>query len=110
MQNLARSVVVVGVLMLVSAPPAGPQTDGPRLLSADAICTAPPFDDRARSVLRRLPGYDHVLDIIVDRCPDVAMIFAEFSVGDIGTGWRRPVLDYLWLLDFPTGRVEADNN
>lgn len=110
MQSLALSVVVVGVLMLATADPAAPQTDGPRLRSADAICAAPPFDDRARSVLRRLPGYDHVLEIIVDRCPDVAMIFAEFSVGATPLSWHRPALDYLWLLDFPTERVEAQNH
>ena len=84
--------------------------DAPLLRAADVICTSPPFDARARSLVRRLPGYDRMLDTIVDQCPDVAMIFAEFSVGATSPSWRRPVLDYLWRLDFPTLRVEAENH
>lgn len=110
MQGLALSVVCVGILMLVSAHPAAPQSDAPLLRAADVICTSPPFDARARSLVRRLPGYDRMLDTIVDQCPDVAMIFAEFSVGATSPSWRRPVLDYLWRLDFPTLRVEAENH
>ena len=110
MQGLALSVVFVGVLMLFSAHPAAPQSDALHLRSADAICDAPPFDARSRSLVRRLPGYDRLLETIVDRCPDVAMIFAEFSVGSIPQDVRRPEIAYLWLLDFPTNRIEAENH
>ena len=110
MQGLAISVAVVGTLILFSTHPAAPQTDALQLRSADAICQDPPLDARTRSLVRRLPGYDRLLDTIVDRCPDVAMIFAEFSVGATSASWRRPVLDYLWLLDFPITRVEAENH
>lgn len=110
MQGLAVSVLCVGIVLLVAAHPAAPQSDAPHLRAAETICTAPPFDARARSLVRRLPGYDRILDTIVDRCPDVAMIFAEFSVGAVPQDRQRPVLDYLWLLDFPTHHLQAQND
>ena len=78
MQGLAVSVLCVGLAMLVWSSAATPQSDSGVVLTADDICAAPPFDRRARSLVSRLHGYDRVLEQLVDHCPDVAMLFAEF--------------------------------
>lgn len=108
MHGLAISVSLVGLAMLVWSSPAAPQSEIGLRDTAEAICTAPPFDNRARSLVRRLHGYDRVLEQIADRCPDVAMIFAQFATGAVSLALSHPQLDYLWQLDFPQPRAQAE--
>jgi hypothetical protein len=108
-QGLAFSVLCVGLAMLLWSSAATPQTGSGLVLTADDICAAPPFDRRARSLVRRLHGYDRVLEQLVDHCPDVAMLFAEFATGAVPSPSANPQPDYLWTLDFPPVHLEAEN-
>lgn len=51
-------------------------------LAAD-LCLRPPMDAVGRDRLRRRADFALVLDVLADRCPDVAMVFLEFEVGSI---------------------------
>ncbi len=109
MQGLAFSVLCVGLAMLVWSSAATPQTGSGLVRTADDICAAPPFDNRSRSLVRRLPGYDRVLDHLVDHCPDVAMLFAQFATGAVPPAPVQRPVEYLWRLDFPQLQVQAEN-
>ncbi len=109
MQGLAFSVLCVGLAMLLWSSAATPQSGSGLVLTADDICAAPPFDRRARSLVRRLQGYDRILEQLVDHCPDVAMLFAEFATGAVPSPSAQPQPDYLWTLDFPPVHLEAEN-
>ena len=109
MQGLAVSVLCVGLAMLLWSSAATPQSGSGLVLTADDICAAPPFDRRARSLVRRLQGYDRILEQLVDHCPDVAMLFAEFATGAVPSPSAQPQPDYLWTLDFPPVHLEAEN-
>ena len=109
MQGLAFSVLCVGLAMLLWSSAATPQSGSGLVLTADDICAAPPFDRRARSLVRRLQGYDRILEQLVDHCPDVAMLFAEFATGAVPSPSANPQPDYLWTLDFPPVHLEAEN-
>ena len=109
MQGLAFSVLCVGLAMLLWSSAAAPQSGSGLVLTADDICAAPPFDRRARSLVRRLQGYDRILEQLVDHCPDVAMLFAEFATGAVPSPSAKPQPDYLWTLDFPPVHLEAEN-
>jgi hypothetical protein len=48
------------------------------------LCRTPPMDAEARDRLRRDANYARLLDGLAQHCPEVAILFAEWSVGDIG--------------------------
>lgn len=50
-------------------------------IAAAALCLSPPMEEGSMDRMRRSAGYVELLDGLALQCPDVAMLFAEWSVG-----------------------------
>ena len=48
------------------------------------LCHAPPMDADALDRMRRSPDFMAVLDGLAVACPEVAMLFSQFTIGEVG--------------------------
>lgn len=48
------------------------------------LCHSPPMDADALDRMRRSPDFVAVLDGLAMACPEVAMLFSQFTIGEVG--------------------------
>ena len=71
---------------------------------ADAVCAAPPMMQDSLDRLKRRPDYMGLMDRLSNSCPQVAMLFMDFSVGSIdgqGATRRSYSQEFIGPLDWP---------
>lgn len=89
------SVLFLFPLLLAAPAPAQERADA----RVATLCQTPPMDAAALDRLRRDVHYARLLDGLALQCPEVAILFAEWTIGDVGVaadGARpRPPLAFL---------------
>jgi len=74
------SVLLIASTLLATAATAQEQSDA----RVAALCHTPPVDATEMDLLRRGPDFAAVLDGMAMACPEVAMLFAQFTIGEVG--------------------------
>lgn len=92
-----RCVTALSILIALAClpPPAEAQIRAKAI--ADVVCASPPMAQDSLDRLKRRSDYMGLMERLAHDCPDVAMLFMEFSVGSIDSRAknRRSPSDHL---------------
>lgn len=78
-----RCVVVLSILGALACVPLPAEAQVRAKAMADVVCASPPMAPDSLDRLKRRSDYMGLMERLAEACPDIAMLFMEFSVGSI---------------------------